>query len=542
MRVFGCVAAGVLLVSLVSVPARAAEPDPPPVVFDGTVPDGGPEHFFLPFQVPAGIEEIEIRHDDKSPDNVLDFGLNDPDGYRGWGGGTGEKTIVGKLAASRAYVPGPMTEGTWKVVVGKAKVVSSPALYHAEVIFRRTATLAPQTVRRPYQPVTLKTGRRWYAGDFHTHSKESTDARPDLDEMATFSATRNLDFIEISDHNTITQMDFFDDAQARHPNVLLVPGAEYTTYHGHANAVGITRWVDHKLGQPGVTIEGAADAVHSQGGLLSINHPMLDLDICIGCGWKLDLNPSKVDAIEIESGGFKQAGFLFTAPAMGMWESMVAAGHHIAALGGSDSHDAGRADGQFDSPIGDPVTLVLANELSAAGIVDGIKRGRTVVKLWGPADPMVELTSEIAPRDDGDTVFARSTVMHAKVTGGMGSLLRIIKNKDDETDIPVTSDPFEAVLPARAPADGEDRFRAEVLMEDRRHTVTSYLFVRNDPNGPDALATSEKPPAPAPLPLPLSSGGGCAAVGSTDTHGAWPFAALGALSGALLLVRRRRRR
>ena len=84
------------------------------LVFDGPVPEGGLDHFFVPFSVPPGTREIEVRHDDRSEDNILDFGLDDPQGYRGWGGGTWEPAIVAEQAASRAYVPGPIVEGTWR--------------------------------------------------------------------------------------------------------------------------------------------------------------------------------------------------------------------------------------------------------------------------------------------------------------------------------------------------------------------------------------------------------------------------------------------
>src|SRR5690606_24207361 len=107
-----------------------------PIVFDGEVPADGPDHFFLDFDVPEGTQEIEVRHDDLSEANILDLGLDDPNGYRGWGGGTTEPAIVGVNAASRAYVPGPIPAGKWRVVVGKAKLVESPARYHVEVELR----------------------------------------------------------------------------------------------------------------------------------------------------------------------------------------------------------------------------------------------------------------------------------------------------------------------------------------------------------------------------------------------------------------------
>src|SRR5206468_1453551 len=115
------------------------------------------------------------------------------------------------------------------------------------------------------------------AGDFHVHSHESSDAQPSLDEIAQYAILQGLDFVEVSDHNLVTQLDYFDEAQSHYPNFLFMPGTEFTTYHGHANALGGTQWVDHKIGLPGVTIDGAVAAIHAQGALFSINHPRLDL-------------------------------------------------------------------------------------------------------------------------------------------------------------------------------------------------------------------------------------------------------------------------
>src|SRR6266542_1098906 len=92
------------------------------LVFDGDVPPDGPDHFFVPFDVPAGTVEIEVAHAGAPGANILDFGLVDANGYRGWGGGTSEPTVVGVQAASRAYVPGPLSAGRWRVVVGKALI------------------------------------------------------------------------------------------------------------------------------------------------------------------------------------------------------------------------------------------------------------------------------------------------------------------------------------------------------------------------------------------------------------------------------------
>jgi len=42
------------------------------VVPDGTIPDGAARYFAVPFTVPDGVREIEVRHDDLSEANILD--------------------------------------------------------------------------------------------------------------------------------------------------------------------------------------------------------------------------------------------------------------------------------------------------------------------------------------------------------------------------------------------------------------------------------------------------------------------------------------
>lgn len=533
--------AGVLVLG-VSATAEAA-----PLVKDGPVPEGGPDHFFVDFEVPSGTQEIEIRHDDRSPANILDFGLYGPEGFRGWGGGTSEPTIVSATAASRGYVPGPIAAGTWRVVIGKAKVVASPALYHLEIDLRTAPTLAP-VPRKPYvvAPPRGAPALRYYAGDFHVHSRESTDARPTIEENVALAKTRRLDFIEMSDHNVVTQLDFFEDVQAKEPAFLLIPGIEFTTYQGHANAIGATKWVDHKIGQPGVTIAGAADAILAQGAILGINHPALDVaDLCIGCSWRHDLDPSKIGGVEIGTGGLSKGAALFSARAIAFWDALLDKGIKVPALGGSDDHRAGVSEGGVVSPIGSPTTLVRARELSVAGILEGVRKGATVVKLEGPDDPMCEL--EGAQRKGGgealafpgDTLGARSLVLRVKVTGSpqpRTHQLRLVKNGVPVAGEPVevTSDPFVYETLVAAPSTGEDRWRAEVMFEGAPLTVTSHLWLKLDPNG---VAAEEAPAGDAE---------GCtvttASRSANGSHAALAAAAAALASLTALRLGRRRRR
>lgn len=493
-------------------------------VFEGEVPEQG-RFFEIPFDVPPGTRQVRISHSDLSPDNILDWGVEDPNGFRGYGGGNEEDLVIGVEAASRSYLAGPLPAGRWKVTVGKAKIKKRPARYRVVVTLSATdAGLTPQPERRPYVPVAALSGEaRWYAGDFHVHSRESGDARPPLDEIATYARSRGLDFVHLSDHNTTSTLDFIRDAQARHPALLLVPGVEYTTYKGHANAVGATRYVSPRLGE-GISLEQAAADYAAQGAVFSINHPTYDVgDSCIGCAWELPIPRNAFQAIEIATGGWDRLGRFFTEGAIAYWDWALGQGHRLAAIGGSDDHRAGAELNAIQSPIGEPTTMVFARELSVEALLEGVRNGRTVVKLQGPGDPMIELTSSVPPT--GDTVLAREATLSASVTGDhavRGELVwvhngvRVERLKFDRL-------PFGAQRAVTAPAGAEDRFRAEVWLDGRPRTVTSHLFVA------ETAAVRGIPGAPPPAP---PTGCGCA----SGTGALAPLAL-----AALLLVLRARR-
>ena len=498
------------------------------LTFDGEVPTDDDLRFVeIPFEVPEGIAEIEVQHDGLSEANILDWGLRDTARFRGWGGGNTEPAVVGLAAASRSYLAGPLPAGTWWIRIGEAKIVELPARYHVEVVLRDAPTLAAQPERAPFAPpAPLARGGRWWAGDLHVHSLESGDAAPTIDAIADFARSRGLDFVELSDHNTVSQLDFLGDAQPRHPDVLLLPGVEFTTYRGHANGIGATEWVDHAIGLPGVTVEAAARAFADQGAVFSINHPTLDLqDFCIGCGWALELPTGWIGAVEISTGGWSESGWLLAPGGMDLWDELSLGGHHTTAVGGSDDHRGGQGNGAFDSPLGDPTTMVWAEELSVEAIVAGIRAGRTVVKLQGPDDPMIELDWSVPPPAGEATISAPSVTMSATVTGG-GDRLFVLKNGEVVQRVPIDADPFVYELAIEPPPTGEDFWRAVVIVDDAPRTVTSNVWVRWAPASPP-------PPASG-----VARGGGCAVAAGGGRAGCGSVA----LPLVLVAVRPRRRR
>jgi hypothetical protein len=134
-----------------------------------------------PSRCPWASAEIEVRHDDLSDIERAGLGAPlDPERLSAGGGaGTRSQRWWALDAASRSYVPGPITPGTWQVVRGRgAGRPSAPGATAIEVVLRDVATLAPAARAHALRARVRRwwTEARWYAGDFHVHSRESGDA------------------------------------------------------------------------------------------------------------------------------------------------------------------------------------------------------------------------------------------------------------------------------------------------------------------------------------------------------------------------------
>ncbi len=493
----------------------------------GDVPVAGGDYLLVPFVVPAGTVELAVAHDDGSPTQILDWGVWGPSGFRGWGGGLTEPAVIGVAESSRGYLGGPIAPGTWYVVIGKAQLRGAPGRYTIDVELRDAATLTPGP-RAPFTPVVLEAAPRWYAGDFHVHSQDSGDATATLDQIVDLARARALDFVVVSDHNTSAQLPRQAARQLGLDDLLLVRGAEITTYRGHANALGVGAYVDHRVGLDGVGAPSIAAAVAAQGGALIVNHPELDLgDACIGCAWRHDDTPwAQVAGLEIQTGNADLTSGIFTPRALAAWDAQLDAGHRLAAIGGSDDHRAGADMGASAARIGSPTTMVLADELSEAALIAAVRAGRTVVKLRGPDDPMVELVARDADQPArtaalGETLAdAIEIELVATVTGagGEGANAELWHDGALVAAAPVRGGVARFTRPARGDL---ERYRVELYVAGARATITSHVYVHG-------------------LAVACAHGGECAGTGCCEAGGGG--GAGGALAGLLVLLALRRRR
>ena len=488
------------------------------VSFSGTATPGGGDYIDVPFTVPAGTVEIHITKTYTTGANILDFGVFAPDGFRGWGGGLTDDIVIGVDQSSRGYLPGPITAGDgWTVAIGKAKLGSAGTPWTVTITFLDAESL-PVLPKADWTPVVMSPDKRWYKGDFHVHSTESGDAHATLEENVDLAHMRGLDFINMSDHNTISQHALIAAQQPSWP-ILVLRGAEITTYSGHGNGVGLVNYVDHRLGHDGRTMANVIDDVVAQGALFIINHPMANLGTdCIGCAWQHtdDIPWDEVSGIEVLTSGYDIGVQVFTPKVLALWDQEEDAGHRISAVTGSDDHTAGQNEGTTGSPVGSPCTRVLADNLSEAAIMDGVRHQHTIADLRGPDDPPVDVTAH--DRKGGTATIGDDvtdlTGLDVHVTSGSGDFIQIWRDGAKVDQQPVAKDDFTYTFHDKSLA-GDHRYRVQLIDGTNRPIViTSHVYAHGVVGD--------------------SGGGGCEAGGGGAAGGS-------ALVLAALLAARRRR-
>ncbi len=423
---FGLLRRGLAFVSMaVGLSACALfEPSTPaPVVLSGTLTHADHQTYReLPFTVPKGVGRITVSftYDGKEQRTVVDLGLRDPNGQRGWSGGNKSTFTVGVNDATPSYLQGPMPAGEWRLVLGVPNIREGAVSHYSATISFARETKADRKVQPAIAMTTPKPGGPgWRRGDLHTHTahsdgscEETQGQRGPCPAIHTLEAASKagLDFVVVSDHNTLSQVRDLAAASAGFPNLLIVPGEEITTFHGHANAIGLNTPVEFQLGSPRLpTLTPLLDAVNAQSAILSVNHPGLPSgEICMGCGWSVaETDWTRIASIEVVNGGSLKAN-REEGPMSGMrfWEKLLDEGYRITGVGGSDNHDATDLAGKSQSPVGRPATVVWSQALSTPAILAGIRSGHVYVDLAD--DPLHTLETEARYND---TVVAMGGVL-----------------------------------------------------------------------------------------------------------------------------------
>ncbi len=372
---------------------------------------------YLPFEVPAGAGRISvaIRYQRFTlvpgvARNVLDLGLLDGAGeLRGWSGGSRLACTVSAADATPGYLAGPIGPGRWAVALGP--VVMNPAGMAWKVRVTVEPEVEHRPAARPAPPPQVVAGRGtgWYRGDLHLHTTHS-DGEREPDELIREAREGGLDFIASTEHNTISANQVWGSYVP--DDMLVIPGEEVTTRHGHWLALGLPpgAWVDWRYRPEDGSFAEHAARTRAAGGVVVAAHPKVPVP---GAAWEFGYE--RVDAVEVWNGRWT----LDDEASLRVWTRLLRQGRRIPAVGNSDSHARTQA-------VGLPQTVVHADRLATPAILDGVRRGRSYLA------ESAGVTLAVAARA-GDR------------TAGIGDTLRVAADEEVELTVAVDGVPWSTV-------------------------------------------------------------------------------------------------
>jgi predicted metal-dependent phosphoesterase TrpH len=196
-----------------------------------------------------------------------------------------------------------------------------------------------------------------FAVELHAHSDASYDGRDPVEALLERARAVGLDALAVTDHDEFDASRRAADLAPEY-GLVGIRGLEVSSAAGHVLAFGIDEAVP-----PGLSFEVTVDRIHDQGGLAVVPHPFQEMR----SGVLANVRPedlTRADAIEVYNSRLitgrsnrqarrfaREAGMPMTA--------------------GSDAH--------VTDMVGRAVTRVDADERTGASILDGIRRGRTVL-------------------------------------------------------------------------------------------------------------------------------------------------------------------
>lgn len=153
--------------------------------------------------------------------------------------------------------------------------------------------------------------------DLHVHSAASPDGRMSIDEIARLAKAAGLNGVAVCDHDAVLTN------APKDTEVLIIPGAEFSTEYGHLLGLFLTA----PIGK--MPFADTVAAIHAQGGIAVLAHPFersRDAE-------RPETIVSLLDGIEIWNGRaerkIRDANSLARA---------FAEQHHLRMFGGSDAH------------------------------------------------------------------------------------------------------------------------------------------------------------------------------------------------------------
>jgi hypothetical protein len=218
---------------------------------------------------------------------------------------------------------------------------------------------------------------RWLRGELHCHTWHS-DGDGSPAERIQMARERGLDFLAITDHNTISSQ--IELAGVQDPGLILIRGVEVTTFKGHFNVWGIGEWVDFRVQRPD-DMAAAIRFAAERGAVASCNHPKP-----FGPPWEY-AEVAGYHCIEVWNGPW----YTLNQAALDFWLEQLARGRRIPAVGGSDYHRKGQLAERPPRAPGTPTVWVYAGGMPGEqAILQAVRQGRVSLSD-APDGPFLDL-------------------------------------------------------------------------------------------------------------------------------------------------------
>lgn len=413
------------------------------------------DYYYVPFVLPTAARRLHVRYTYSAPmssdqvtgGNVIDLGLFDPRGhefpggagFRGWSGSARTEFTITPETATPGYLPGPLPAGEYQVILGLYRIWDQGADYvieiEAELDEDGQSTLPATLVEREatnVAPPPLSPGEPllWLRGDLQSHTYHS-DAKGSLEQLVGKARALGLDFLAVTDHNTISHHPHL--AALAGDDLLLLHGQEVTTYYGHMNVWGTRRWCDFRA-KRAADLAAIIDLAHANGGLCSINHPKQG-----GPAWEYGYE-LPFDTMEVWQGPWPYRN----AESLALWEQLLMTGQQIRVVGGSDYHCPADVDTNL-LRLGQPTTWVHVKERSHRGIYEALTTGRTSISSH-PTGPRIELTAQVTGSEQmvamGASICVQadeSLTVTATVIDGVGYTLHFVVDGQQQDGRPINT-------------------------------------------------------------------------------------------------------
>lgn len=426
------------------------------------------EYIQFPFEVPQGVGAVRCRLQYvplrvENTNNLVTLGLFDPHGFRGNAHRhpPDNEILISPGHAAPGFRPGAIPAGRWLAQLAIHAVMNDehPCRYSLQVEMQ-PFTGEQEILNPSWRMDAIAPGPcGWLRGELHSHTQHS-DGSYTTSELLRQAKEKQLDFLAITDHNTVTALGEIQINELG--SLVVIPGIELTTFYGHALVLGTDQWVDWRTGYEGWSMADAARQAHDLGGLFIVAHPNdIGSPTCTGCHWEYDsFDMDQADGLEIWNGWWP-GWYESNARTLASWREVHVRGGRKLATCGSDFHHP------VDWGPGRPLLYAHVEQRSVGGVLDALRKGRVVLSNGSWLE--IRLYDEIqrVGAGIGDTLLTKTSPVVLSVDWSNAPIgARLVVYHQDGPVLDMILDYAQGTVREQVKADRKDCYWAELYAVD----------------------------------------------------------------------------